>query len=181
MNDVLQQFYETPTGEHYVRALAEVLSYERPGADTFLLQQLAQMVAKKQFVEVLEILDLNAPSLALSPQAHFLGAQAAEALQDSEELELRRFLLETCLTGILADSDGSQDSPYRVSWLEDQNLVLAALDHRPTESRTLARQQNRFVDVVDGSDGQRVHFDVTCQVCCRPSTSAAKLRQGVES
>jgi hypothetical protein len=167
MNDVLQQFYEDPTGENYVCALNELFRHDRPDADAFLLQQLAQLLAAERFVDLLDQLDFYAPALALSPQAHFLCAQAAEALQDEEELELRRFLLETCLVGILAQADGTQDSPYRVSWIEDQSLVLRARDQSVSIKRQTVEHQNRFIDVLENEHGKQVHFDVTCQVCCR--------------
>lgn len=160
MQDDLQTFFEHPSSRNYRRARHAILRDGDGRADEADLHELARLCEQGFFVAACEHAAAMMPAWALSPRVHFLAALAAEQRDDSEDVELERFMLAGCLEGLLDTGDGTSRHPYLVSHLADEKDILASLDLH-AQVQTLVELGSRRCDVVQCRDGSEIWFDVS--------------------
>ena len=154
------RFVEQPTADSYLEARDAMLQIEPATLTAGDLLELGRLLAAGQHDKLLSRTESLPASAALSPRVHYFAAEAATAVGDLERAELERFLFVVCLQGILATGDGTQQRPYAVCHLSDENDVLEALEKTPA-GQTLAQLEDAVCDVIDCHDDSQVWFDVT--------------------
>lgn len=170
MRDRLQNFFEHPTAENYRCARSAILSSLEGTAGSAELVELVRLCQEGHYESAWEKSDAMMPAWALSPQVHYLAAEAAVHLKNDEDHELEAFLWQTCLQGILSTGDGSQDHPYLVTHLSDEYDVLNVLKLE-VESQALVETGSGRYDTVTCCDGSEIWFEVTDLVKLKPLRS----------
>lgn len=176
------KFVEQPTRENYLAVRDAILRQAPLKLMTTELAELSLLLDEGDFQTVLDRIDALPPSKALSPRIHFLAAEAAELLGDTQAGEVERFLFVLCLKALLSTGRGSESEPYVVCHAADEYDVLEALGLEPA-GQELIESDGRVCDLLTCSDGREVWFDVTALF--RPSgakknaakTPAATARQ----
>jgi hypothetical protein len=140
------------------------------------IAELVRLLDAETHDEVLRRVELLPPSKVLSPRIHFLVAEAAEALGDTETSELARFLFVLSLRGLLSTGDGSAEAPYAVCHASDEHDLVDCLGLE-IASQSLVECHGRWLDHVVCADGREVWFDATPVMFNRPKTSRRALRR----
>lgn len=162
----LMQFVESPTRETYLAVREAALAESPLPIDATDLALLASLLEGEAFEELLARIDALPASKVLSPRVHYLAAEAAEALGDSESVELERFLFVACLRGLLATGDGTRHAPYSVCHASDEHDLLAT-HGLAAAGQQVIEHEGALCDVVTCTDGREVWFDVSA-VLSRP-------------
>jgi hypothetical protein len=154
------EFVENPTGVLYVEALAELAG--SPGYSPYDDDSLRihELITSEKFEAAQEACRDAMETLLLSPEAHMIAAFLARKLDDKELLARERLLIAACITGILDTGDGTKQHPYVVSVVSDEYSVLRALKKEMT-SQCLIRDEDRFLDVIETIEKERIYFDIT--------------------
>lgn len=154
------RFVEEPSQRNYFAACAAALRLSpRLVAATELLE-IERLLLTHDFSAAVERLEALPPSAAFSPRVHQLAAQLALATHDAENIELERFLFVVCLKALLATGSGTEDSPYRVLHVTDQQDVLVSLGIE-ARKHTLVAHGALALEVVDDEAGNQIWFNVT--------------------
>ena len=151
---------ERPTRKNYLAARDAVLRVSPQLVQTADLVEIGQLLDAGDSAQALDRLAELAPAASLSPRVHFLAAEAAEALGDSENCELERFLFVVCIRGLLATGDGSRQAPYDICNAADASDLLESLGFEPVR-QSLVPRGARTYDVVECTTGRQLWFDVT--------------------
>lgn len=160
MADAFTEFLERPGVDTFLALRDDVLA--QPGHD-FAADDLAAIEAladEGDFPGVLGDLPGLMPSWLLSPRAHRLAGLAALRTGDDERAGFEGGFANACLAGILGSGDGTHERPYRVTHVADEYDVLEARAKTFAAHRTAAGA-GRVLDILDCTDGSRLHFDVT--------------------
>lgn len=164
LEDAWEVFLESPTCRRFL-TLRELVIGEAdyvPAMSTLLeLESLlrAGRHEQLQYRQVQCRVEELLPAWALCPRLHYLAGCAAEGLGDTEELELCRFLSQTCVEGILSTGDGSQRRPWLATYPTDASDCLAHM-RLSIESQRLVESDSGLRDVVTACDGRTFWFDV---------------------
>lgn len=172
MHRQLANFFETPNQSQYLALRATLL---RDFAATDLAADVARvgaLIESKQWGAAQQWLARLMPAAALSPRIHFLSALVAEALGQTTDVELSRFMFQACLQGVLATGDGSPARPYQITYTTDEYDILEARKLRL--SRQVVREkENARYDVFVCASGAELWFDVTHLVVGSPQQIVA--------
>lgn len=160
MQRQLAAFVEQPSRKNYLAARDAVLNQSPLPLDATDLAEIEALLDDEQHEAVLTRLDLLPPSKVLSPRVHYLAAEAADALGQTDEVELERSLFVVTLQGMFATGDGTRANPYSVCHTCDEYDVVAALGAEPA-AQSLVECEGRLCDVILCSDGRELCFDVT--------------------
>ena len=162
MQRALKALAVAPSKATYLAAFEAFFRSSPPlgPAEISLLEMISQTGDHTAFTETLKNLS---PLVALSPAVHVLALDSARRAADEEDAELEAFLLDVCLSGILATGDGSAESPYLVVCAADERHVCRALGLEPGP-QALVNHSGRSLDVVQCLDGTDVWFNVSPQV-----------------
>ena len=181
MHDELQAFLENPTPRNYRTVRDAILGAPDFRAGGLGLAEVAELCDRGCFEQAqAKIADLM-PDWALSPRIHCYAAWAAQELGDQQEFELERFLLSTCMQGLLGSGDGSKSRPYLVSQTADVYDVLQAFARRASRQMLVESGAGRLFDVVLCDDSSEIWFDVTgLQRADRLASSAIGLQSHVQ-
>jgi hypothetical protein len=138
LQDALTEFFESPTARRYRRVREMVIRGDdyRPQSST--LVELADLVQHGDFAAALALVDELTPGWSLCPRVHFLAGMAAEGLGDADEVELRRFMAQSCLDGIVATGAGSRTRPWVVSYPSDVQDVLTRQGFKAISQQLIA-------------------------------------------
>ena len=156
MSRALARFLEEPTGPHFLAAWRSVTKSGRQ-VDFAALRKLLDAGRVR---EVRDYLDDLPRWLKLSPRVQELAVLAAEKAGEKNDVRIARFLFASCIEGILAAGDGSQEHPYLAVLPADEAALLSVLG-REAVSQALVESRGRMLDVVFCRDGGEVCFDVT--------------------
>ena len=96
----------------------------------------------------------------LCPRLHFVQARVCEALGRKRRMLDSVALLQSCLHGLLATGNGSEDAPFAVTFLTDQRDLLRVIGE-DLRYQQLVRLDDRCCDVITSHAGNDVWFDVT--------------------
>jgi hypothetical protein len=176
MQRQFSQFVELPSRENYLAACRAVLRATPLPLAASDLAELVRLLDAADYQEVLDRIELLPPSKALSPRVHFLAAEAAEALGDTETGEVERFLFVLCLQGLLATGDGTLASPFVVCHATDEHDILEAVDREPA-GQSLVCHEGRMLDAVTCTDGRQYWFDVSALFPRAPRAVKAAVRR----
>lgn len=170
LEEHFQSFLERPTRDSFLRVRRAIVSdpLYRPQIST--LVDLAQLVERRDSLRAIQLAESLMPVWALCPRVHYLAGLAAEnlsarqldeqALEDSfEEVELRRFLVSSCLEGILATGDGSPRHPFVATYPSDVRDVVTAVGLQ-LKTQRLVEGDDTLLDVAATAEGSTVCFDV---------------------
>ena len=159
LEDAWEVFLEAPTCRRFL-TLRELVIGEAdyvPAMSTLL--ELESLLRRNRYEQVQRRVEELLPAWALCPRLHYLAGCAAESLGDAEELELCRFLSQTCVEGILSTGDGSQRRPWLATYPTDASDCLAHM-RLSIESQCLVESDSGLRDVVTVSGGGTFWFDV---------------------
>ena len=127
---------------------------------TSAIYDMQKLTDHEQWEEVIQVFLHNRPTLAHSPCAHRILAQAFKHLGDQErcqaELATSCFLLEE----LLKTGNGTRTHPYQVRLLSDETDILRALKVKSLQDRT-ERRGGKVLHILMGDDGREIFFDVT--------------------
>ncbi|HZN34289.1 MAG TPA: hypothetical protein VFB80_10735 [Pirellulaceae bacterium] len=166
MQRQLTAFVDQPDKATFLSARDAVLRLSPLPIKATDLADLERLLERDEAQAVLDRLDTLPPSKVLSPRVHYLAAEAAALLGDSQTVELERSLFVLTLQGLLATGDGSRGNPYVVCHSTDEYDVLESLGHEPAGQK-LVEHEGRLHDVLLCSDGRKVWFDIT-DILVRP-------------
>lgn len=159
LQDALSEFLEQPTAASFVSVRELVVAEEdyRPTAD--VLVGLMQLVAGGENIEALAFVESLMPAWSLCPRVHFLAGCAADAIGDTDEVELCQFLTTSCLDGIYSTGEGTRESPWMATYPSDIQDVLTSSGKTPQRQR-LVRGVGTMLDAVTTAEGPLCWFDV---------------------
>src|SRR6185436_8065921 len=107
MPSALREFVAEPSLENYLAAREELLIASTRTLSPAELDSLTLLAESGDMRGLTAALGRLPPIAALVPRVHYYAALAAEARQDSEDLELEQMLLVICLRAMLLSGDGS--------------------------------------------------------------------------
>jgi hypothetical protein len=159
LEDLLEAFLEEPTCDGFLRVREQLLADEHFAPHASVVDQLEQLIAHGRAKAAQKAADELMPAWGLCPRVHFLAGQAAEMLGDADEVELCRFLVSTCLEGMLSTGRGTRRSPYLATYPTDVQDVLTAKGLTAKSQRLIDTATTRLAGVVT-HEGSTVWFDV---------------------
>jgi hypothetical protein len=159
LEDLLEAFLEEPTCDGFLRVREHLLADEHFAPHARVIDKLEQLVAQGRAKAALKTVDELMPAWGLCSRVHFLAGQAAEMLGDAEEVELCRFLVSTCVEGMLSTGRGTRRSPYLATYPSDVQDVLTAKGLTASTQRLIDTATTRLAGVVT-HEGSTVWFDV---------------------
>ena len=159
LEDLLEAFLEEPTCDGFLRVREQLLADEHFAPHASVVDHLEQLFAQGRAKAAFRAVDELMPAWGLCPRVHFLAGQAAEMLGDADEVELCRFLVSTCLEGVLSTGRGTRCLPYLATYPTDVHDVLTAKGLTAKSQRLIDAATTRLVGVVS-HEGPTVWFDV---------------------
>lgn len=160
LQNALEAFLEDPSADGFLRVRRMLIAEGDYRPRWQAVRRLSQLAEEQQHDQLLAEVDELMPAWVLCPRIHFLAGIAAEALGDAEEVELRRFLTQSCLAGLLATGPGSRTQPLLATYPTDVQDALAGMRQTACSQR-LVKDGQRLLDVITCKDKQAVWFDVT--------------------
>ncbi|MEZ6104095.1 MAG: hypothetical protein R3E01_34575 [Pirellulaceae bacterium] len=166
MHKAYESFLINPTADGYLRLRKKIVANRSLSRHWEELAQVARLMRRGAFDDVLAAGEAMFPAWMLSPRWHYYMGLAALRLHDGESAEIERFELQSCLVGLLATGDGTPESPYLATYLSDAQDVARALRLTPKDIQTIALgpehpDDARYFDVVTCSRGRELYFDAT--------------------
>jgi hypothetical protein len=155
----LETFFEQPDGTTYRAARRSLLRNASFAPRGEQLLELAGFVERQAVQQGQRFADAMLPAWSLSPSYHWLCARLAEQQQDEEARELARFMMSSCLQGLLATGSGTRQRPYLVTYVSDEEDILQTLRLQPVTQRLIEGRRGPL-DVVSCREAADVYFDV---------------------
>jgi len=174
MHRQLAAFVEQPSKATFLAARDAVLSQSPLPLAAAQIAELDRLLDQEEIETLRDRLEALPPSKVLSPRIHFLAAEVADALGNSNDMELERCLFVITLQGLLATGDGTKSNPYVVCHTSDEHDILEALG-RQSSRQSVVENAGRICDVLRCTDGREVWFDVT-EGLARPKVTSRKRR-----
>jgi hypothetical protein len=160
LNALYRKVIEKPTRENYLAAYGALILH--PKYSFYALSDMERVAGAKTEEEcrgVLALMGSPPVNLILSPRAHGFTGLAAKKLGDEVRSQAEMNAMRKLLTAIVATEDGSEQNPYIITRLSDQDDVLMHLDKEKV-SRYSASGARGFCDVYRCKDGSSVWFKI---------------------
>lgn len=174
MHRQLVALVEQPSKATFLAARDAVLCQSPLPLAAAQIAELDRLLDQGDFEALRDRLETLPASKVLSPRVHFLAAEVADALGNSDDMELERCLFVITLKGLLATGDGTRANPYIVCHASDEHDVLDALG-REASQQSIVDNAGRLCDVIRCTDGREVWFDVTHAIT-KPKVTPQKRR-----
>ncbi len=155
MESTYAEFLRQPTREQYVHLQQWIFACGCIEIES--LSRLIGLYESGQFDQAAQLQEEICDTWLLSPSFHLHSARIAAALDDAEGVELEQFQFDACLTGLLATGDGTQKSPYLVTYTSDVRDIVAARGRRLV-TQHLVRRPRGFFDLVTCDDESELWF-----------------------
>jgi len=160
MLEQLTTFFEQPTQDAYLELRDLVIREDDFQWSSPVFDHLSHLASRAQFDDLIRVIDGLSSAWAICPRIHYLVAIGAEAMGDDEEVEIRHLAFHACIQGLLASGGGTEQDPYRPTYLCDELDVLTACRLMRKSQELICADDRRF-DVVTTTCGQTVWFDIT--------------------
>ncbi len=164
-------FLKKPSAKNYLAVFKQVTSSPKYQPYSRVLDEVKDLLDKKQNKEALKKIDGAMPGLLLSPKAHLYASVAAVRLNDKKRAEKELLAQKQCLQGMLNSGDGSQKKPYLVTCVSDQYDLLRHL-RKAVKMQGLRQDGGKSYDMIFCTDGSEIWFDIT--------TVFASLRRSIK-
>ena len=160
VDERFERFTEAPDRHGYLLVREQIL--EHPSYDPYSddLRSLESAFDQNDYAQVLKIGAEVESVWQLSPRFHYLvGIAALESGHQAKADEARK-LSHACIAGLLETGDGSNRSPFLITYFIDEYDIAA---HRDIEIRQqqLIECDGRQLDVLRDIEGHEHWFDVT--------------------
>lgn len=175
LEDLLQSFLEEPSRDGFLQVRQQLLAEPGYVPQASVIEELAELVEQRRAEAILAAVDRLMPAWGLCSRVHFFAGQAAEMLGEADEVELNRFLSQTCLQGILLSGRGTRRSPYVVTYPSDVQDVLTAKG-LTAKSQTLVDAGGTRLDGIATHQGSTVWFDVGEMLAASPPVVVKRRR-----
>lgn len=174
MRDMWRDFLLEPTARNYLRVRQRILRYRRR-PDIAELARLVELFETRQFAALVCQAEKLLPRWSLCPRFYRLTGLAYYELGKHQEAQIDRFLYESCLLGILATGDGSQDIPFWVTYPPDPDEVVEHLQVVPRR-RVITRGAHGVCEVIQADEGRQWWFTFAPAELrkYRPATASAR-------
>lgn len=157
MKEDFFQFIIEPSKEAFLKAREEVVNHKDYNPYLPLLEDLGDLLEKKEFAKVVEFKDIN---LMLSPRAHSHKRYAYLELGMEKEAEFEIIFARRILECILLTGDGTKEAPYLVTRVQDERDVLSFIGEK-YKMQALINEGDRSYDRINTESGKTIFFDIT--------------------
>jgi hypothetical protein len=154
-----EQFVLRPRLERFRMLQQAILACDNYDPWSTELHEMEAMFEHREYEAVLQFADDHARIWQLSPRFHFISGRTALELSDLKRADWEKRASRACLRQLLATGDGSRDTPFRITYISDENDILAALDVEP-RCQQLVQRPTGPCDVKTLHDGTDIWFDV---------------------
>lgn len=168
-----QEFFEAPTAERFL----ELQQYAIEAADgyDFAASKLLALEAQLNTTSpstLLEELKSLPEIFQICPRYHYVEARIRESLGEVKQMQDSIGKLRACLRAIVETGEGSQESPFVITFVSDQDDVVRSLGEQ-VRCTTFLQAKDHSCDVVTAHSGVEFWFDVTPIVARRTLKSGA--------
>lgn len=160
LHQLMTDFLREPTQDHFRAIRSAVIAHPAWHPYAGDIEALQALVKDSRWTDVALRFQHAMPSLMLSPEAHFIAAEAARRNGDENGSELLAFIANALLGAISASGEGTRERPYLVTNVSDEYMILL-LQSKQVAAQTLDRAGDRRVDCFRCHDGGEVCFDIT--------------------
>ena len=105
---------------------------------------------------------------AICPRYHYVEARIRESLGELDTMQQSISLLKDCLRVLCETGDGSQESPFEVTFLTDMDDVVRSFGERVRYQQPVVAGEMQY-DVLTAHSGIEFWFDVMNLVARKPS------------
>ena len=166
--DLFKLLWSCPTLDNYLRARKSLLrSVPLADRSSVALKRIERSFQAARWDDVLTGLTPIWPAWRLSSRAHFLRGVAAMELGDESAASRDRERFQRLMELVLQTGDGTAKRPYQVAYGVDEYDICRICDHTVVHHSVVdipvvgGRSRPRRCDVLRGSDGESIWFDIT--------------------
>ena len=122
-----ERFVDSPTPKRFRELQQAIIAgpdYDPMSDD---LRRLSHHFHSKRFESVLIAAEMLYPQWQLSPMFHYLVGNAALEVGETSQAEAEKHASRICLEQLFDSGDGSANSPFRITYLSDEQDISARL------------------------------------------------------
>jgi len=160
VEECLRAFLQQPGRESFLRVRETVIASPAHAPYSHHAQEMAVLAKRGDLDGAFKLLSDSFPNLILSPFAHAALSIAHEKKGDEQASRFERAVCSLCLEGIMSTGQGTKESPYLVTLIQDEYDVLQYLGRESTMQALVEVGEGQH-DVMTLEDGTEVHFDIT--------------------
>ena len=157
MTEDFFNFITDTTKENFVAAQQLVFSDKDYNPYSDDLDEIVELLDNDDFEKVEAWFSVN---ILLSARAHFYKNYALTQLGKEREAQAELIIGQKILEGISLTGDGTQENPYVVTRISDEQDLLEYLDEE-FESQSLVTNNGRFYDLNTTEWGDEIYIAIT--------------------
>jgi hypothetical protein len=97
----------------------------------------------------------------MCPRFHYVEARIRENLGELASMNESIRRLRACLTAIIETGEGSKDSPFRITFMSDEDDVVRSFGEKVRCQQFVSRGPRQHFDVLTAHSGVEFWFDVS--------------------
>lgn len=160
MEEALQQYFTTPSGENFL-SLQEMMAASTAYAPySDYEKSLEHDVEQEDYQSAVEHLLSLSPGWMLNPGFHLTLSFLYHKLGQEQDAEVELSLAHLFVEGIISTGDGTKSKPYIVLSPKDEYDVLGYFKKTPQQQALIEEAEKQY-DMITCQDGRELWFDVT--------------------
>lgn len=156
----IRKFFDSPTIGEFEKLQQQVLESNDYDPSATQLQQTEISLATQSPTHALQALSELSDDYLICPRFHYVEARIREILGEVAEMRESIERLRACIRAIVETGDGSQESPFKITFLTDADDVVLSMGERKRCQQPVLRN-GKQLDVITAHSGVEFWFDVT--------------------
>lgn len=155
-----QKFFDSPTIGEFEMLQKKVFASNDYDPNASQLQQTEISLATQSPTRALESLSELSNDYQICPRFHYVEARIRESLGEVVEMRASIERLRACIGAIVESGEGSQESPFKITFLTDADDVVRSFGERKRYQQPVL-SGGKQLDVITAHSGVEFWFDVT--------------------
>jgi hypothetical protein len=157
MKEQFINFISKPSKASFLELRTFIINHVEYAPYSDDIKNINNLLHQNNFKEAAQYANIN---ILLSPRAHMYKSFAYRKLNDEKGAEIEAQIGQTILEGIALTGNGSLESPYLVTRIDDERDFLTYLEE-VFASQALINDEDKSYDCITTASGKNIYFDIT--------------------